>query len=314
MVDDPRARAERAAQQAAGRVARKMREISDQARIPRTQGLVIPVLDADPDPTDPTNMWRFEDGRLRVRRADGGVDEFLPATQYRPALPTFASAPSIASGWRIWARTDGTLQFRLADDSIITLGAGGSSSGTGGEGSTGSGSSGTPKPADPKVVKRVKTYSAAWGRSMCPVHGPEQGGSLYYGRWSSTHGQRKVMLGLPDGTIRSDLSGATIRSVEFHFRNDHAYSHAGVEIKMGGHNKSSAPGGYSSVRENVFRGHWPKSGEGKYWRPAPTWFGEALRDGNIRGFTINQRSDSVGHYGAMAWGTFKVRITYTVEA
>lgn len=255
-------RADRAADQMARRFARKLRRIHDEARQIRSQGLVIPTLDADPSPDDPTVMWRFEDGRLRVRRADGGVDEFTP------------------SGYT---------------------------------GPTGSGSTGTPKPVDPTVEERVKTYSASWGRSMCPDHGPESGGSLYYGQYAAQyHGQRRVMIGLPDGTIRADLAGATIRKVEIRFSNTHAYYNGGVEVRLGGHKKDSPPGGYSSVRERVFTGHWPKTG-GDTWKRVPDWFGRALRDDVIRGVTINQGTDAVAFYGAMAWDSFKIRVTYTVE-
>jgi hypothetical protein len=255
-------RAERAAEQTARRMARTLRRFRDDARQSRSQGLVIPTLDADPPTDDPTVMWRFEDGRLRVRRADGGVDEFTPV---------------------------------------------------GYSGSTGTGSSGTPKPVDPEVKERVKTYSATWGRSMCPQHGPESGSALYYGLYAAQyHGQRRVMLGFDDATIRADLAGSTIRKVELRFHNTHAYYNNGVDVRIGGHKKDTPPGGYSSVRERVFTGHWPKTG-GDTWKRVPDWFGRSLRDDVIRGLTINQGTDAVAFYGAMSWGSAKLRITYTVE-
>jgi hypothetical protein len=308
MAGDAQARADRAAEQAAQRMARKLAGIAEAARRPPSVGFEVPILDADPEADDPTNLWLFADGRMRVRTPDGTVHTFWPGFRYL----TLDSGPAASTGidfyrhrasseWRV-RRPDGTWE-RYAP---ISAADGGSRIDPGG-------TSTTPKPADPKVVKRSATYSATWARSMCPVHGAESGGSLYFGRWSATHGQRRVMLGLNDSAIRSDLAGATIREVWIKMRTDHFYANAGGEVRFGAHNKSSAPGGYSSVRERVFADHWPKSGYGKEWRRAPDWFGNALRDGTIRGLTINQRSDSSAFYGAMAWGTFRLRIVYTVE-
>lgn len=255
-------RAARAAEQSSRRLARTLRRMREDARQQRSQGLVIPTLDADPAADDPTVMWRFEDGRLRVRRADGGVDEFTP------------------------------------------VGYGGG---------TGSGSTGTPKPVDPEVEERVGTYAATWGRSMCPQHGPESGAALYYGLYAPQyHGQRRVMIGFDDASIRADLAGATIRKVELRFANTHAYYNNGVDVRIGGHKKSGPPGGYSSVRERVYTGHWPKTG-GDVWKRVPDWFGRSLRDDVIRGITINQGTDAIAFYGAMAWASAKLRITYSVE-
>jgi hypothetical protein len=37
---------------------------------------VVPILDTDPDPTQPGNIWVFADGRLRVRLYDGTIKEW----------------------------------------------------------------------------------------------------------------------------------------------------------------------------------------------------------------------------------------------
>lgn len=307
-------RAEAAARRAQEDMARILRRIRDEARANRTQGFDIPTLDADPAADDPTTIWRFEDGRLRVRRADGGVDEFVPTLDTRPRVPSFTSTPSVGSGWRMWMNpTNGRLQVRLADDTIVTFypDAGAGSGGDGGTGTSGGSTTKTLKPADPRPHRHTKTYSASWSSAFCATHGKEGGGQLYYGYYPGSHGERKIMLGLPDATIRADLSGATIRKVEFQMRNTHAYLNGGVDVSFGAHAKSSEPGSYSSVRERVVSRHWPKSGYGEAWRDVPDWFGERLKSGAIAGITINQPSSAIGYYGQMDPSSFRLRVTFT---
>lgn len=311
---DAQERVEAAARRAQDQLAELIWRVREESRQGRTQGFAIPTLDDDPPAGDPTTIWRFEDGRLRVRRADGGVDEFVPTVDYRPQLPSFSTAPSLESGWRFWMDPDnGVLRCRLADDSIMSFipDTGAGSGGEGGTGSSGGGSSKTPKPADPRPHRHTATFPATWAKTFCTKHGKEGGSQLHYGFYPGSHGTRRIMLGLNDSAIRSELNGATIRGVAIRMRNTHAYANSGIEVHFGGHDKSGEPAGYSSVRERVFHNHWPKSGFGKDWRGAPDWFGRKLRDGAISGITINQPSNSIGFYGQMDPSSFRIRITYT---
>lgn len=310
---DAQEEADRAAARAQESLARVIRDVRDDARATRTNGLLLPTLDEDPPADDPTGMWRFEDGRLRIRRADGGVDEFVPNVDWTPKLPTFSSVPAVGTGWRIWTRGDGRLQYRLADDTVVTLDpAAGGASGDGGQGAQGAGSSSTPKPAQQTTRRFTDTYGATWSATYCPAHGLESKAPLYYGTFpGSSHPERRVMLGLNDSAIRNDLDGARIRGVWIRMRNDHAWYNGGVTVHFGGHNSSGQPSGYGSVRERVWKGQWPKNGYGAGWRRVPDWFGEKLRDNKIKGITINQPSSSQQFYGAMAPGTFQIRISYS---
>jgi len=274
------------------------------------RGLVIPVLDEDPADEDPTNLWLLNDGRLRARDAEGRIREWVPTVDARPLLPTFAADPAVATGWRFWLRgSDAALRARLANDTVVTFtpSAGGSAA-DGGTGSTGNRVSTDPKPAHSQQRVHREVYSATDAKCYCPVHGVE--GPLYYGRYSSTHGERRVMFDLPDATIRSDLDGAVVRKAELRVRNLHSYQNSGVDIHFGGHKSGSLPGSFSQSYNNVWSGHWPKVG-GDTWREIPKWFGQALRDDKIRGLTIDQPSTSVSYYGLVHAG-LDLRITYTV--
>lgn len=310
---DAQERSERGAARGQESLARVLRGIRDEARATRTNGLLVPTLDEDPPTDDPTGMWRFEDGRLRLRRADGGVDEFVPNVDWTPKVPTFSSVPAVSTGWRLWTRGDGRLQYRLADDTVVTIDPGaGTASGDGGGGAQGGSTSGTPKPAQKTVRRFTRVYDTTWSASFCPAHGVEPKAPLYYGTFpGSSHPQRRVMLGLNDSAIRSDLNGAKVRGVWVRMRNDHAWDDAGVTVHFGAHNSAAQPSGYGSVRERVWKGRWPKSGYGDGWRRVPDWFGNQLRDGQIRGLTINQPSSSQQFYGAMAPGTFQIKISYS---
>lgn len=248
----------------ANRLAKVIKDAGDAADLgSRPRAFRIPVLDDDPPAGDPTNLWAFDDGRLRFRGSDGTVHEYHPV-------------------------------------------------GYGGGTSDGGGTTSKPKQPDPQPTTHRRTWSATWGDMFDPSRGDEgQHPELYYGTFpGSAHGNRRLMIGLNDSSIRSALSGADIDRVEIRFTNTWAWWNSGVQVHLGGHNVSSGPGHYSSVRESVFVGHWPKSG-GRTWRNAGTWYGRALRDNNIKGITIHQPSSSNAYYGAMKWASFDIRITYT---
>lgn len=274
------------------------------------RGLRIPILDADPPPGDYTNIWLLQDGRLRIRNATGDVVEFVPATDYRPALPTFASDPAVSTGWRMWLNgSTGALKARLASDTVKTYsadGAGGSSDG--GTPAPGSGTSTVPKPAVVRRYTHVSTFSADDANCYCPIHGLE--GALYYGRFSSTHNERRLMFGFDATAIRNAITAqGWIYKVEMRVTNLHSYANSGINIYWGGHNVDNLGGSFSQRYARVWASKWPKVG-GRTWRTMPIWFGTAFRDGLIRGLTVDQPSSSISYYGLLK-SDLQIRITYT---
>lgn len=291
-----------------------IRGLEDRIRALEEPGFRIPVLDADPDTDDPTNLWFLEDGRLRGRTADGTLHEFVSVTSSRPPVPTFASDPASSTGWRLWFHGGtGELRGRLANGTVVTFApVTGGSSGDGGTGTSGGSTSTKPKPADTSPKKYRKVYGATWGRTFCATHGVETGARLRYGTFpGSAHGMRKIMLGFDDATIRSDLAGSTIRLVEFRMSNTDAWNYGGIDVHFGGHALTVPPSSFSAVRKNVWSAHWPHTGDPGWKSGIPEWVGRAFRDDTIRGLTIDQPSGSAAYYGEMDWSSAQVRITYT---
>lgn len=300
--------AERAAQVAARRaqdqLALKLRRISSQATTTRSTGFSIPVVDSDPAANFPTNLWGFDDGRIRWRGTDGVVHELLPAYP----LLSLASNPAASTGIDIF-RHSGTDELRVRRPDGTWAAYVALTVQTGGNSTQGGSSSTKPKSSDPRPTKKRKTWNATWGRAYNPVRGPESGALLRYGNYDSTWGNRRIMLGFDDADIRTALSGADVRSVELHMTNTDSWSHSGIDVHFGAHNRAAPPSGFASVRRSAFVGHWPDGGDGPYWRSVSDWFGRALRDNQIKGLTIDQPG-GVQFYGEMRWASVKLRVSY----
>lgn len=290
-------------------LALKLRRIAEQRR---ATGFSIPELGQDPDPDDPTNLWLLGDGRLRTRTLDGVVHEYQPVTDQRPAVPTFTSDPAASTGWRLWFNGAGALRGRLANGTVVTYSADTAAASTaGGAPTTGGSTSTVPPPPDPDVQSHQETYGATWARSFCSVHGIEDDGNLYYGRYSkSVHGERRIMIGFDDPRIRADLAGGTPRKVELHMLNVHAWSPGGVDVHFGAHRRSTPPGSFSAVRGDAWIGRWPRYGDGADWRTIALAYGAWFRDNTCQGITIDQpTSDS--SYGQTDWSSIRLRISWT---
>lgn len=89
--------------------ARFLEWIDERIRSQAARSFVVPLLDANPPTTDPTNMWVLTDGRLRVRWWDGSawqVREFTPVAPTSPTPPAPPSpGPSPTTRSKIWTAT-----------------------------------------------------------------------------------------------------------------------------------------------------------------------------------------------------------------
>jgi hypothetical protein len=298
----------------ADQLAALIQSLSDRIRTLEERGFRAPVMESDPPADDPTNAWMLADGRLCWRTLDGVTHRVYPEGQRVYPILHRSADPAASTGIDYY-RNSGSdeLRVRRPDGTWASYASAVAASGGEGGGNTGGGSTSTkPKPSDPTPKKYVRTYPATWARTFCATHGVETGGQLYYGTYpGSSHGMRRIMLGFNDSTIRSDLSGSTIRSVELTMLNTHSWPDSGVNVHFGAHNRSTAPAGFAAVRRNVWKGHWPKVGKSQEWRRTADWFGWNLRDGNIRGLTIDQPSASQAYYGQIEWSSVRLRIAYT---
>ena len=294
-------------------LAQLIADVAALAKVRRATGFVLPVLDTDPDADDPTNLWGFADGQMNFRTPDGTVHRFSPSTGAPIQIPTFASAPAFSSGHRLWFDgSTGALNGYLNNGNLVVYSADSASSSSAGGGPSGPSTASTvAKPADPKPASYRKTYSTNWQRTFCERHGVES--DEHYGEYGPVHGERRIMFGFPDSTMRSDLAGATITKVELKMQNTYSWSYGGIDIHFGLHAKDTAPGSVSQNRKDVYVGSWPRSGYGggsDKWRTVSSSIGRRFRDDDCRGMTIDQPAGRT-LYGACDRSTLQLRISYT---
>jgi hypothetical protein len=272
--------------------------MSDRLSTLEKRGTRIPVVDDDPNAGEYGNIWQFNDGRLCWRDADGDVHEVKPTDDYRPQIPTFASAPAVSTGWRMWLRgSDGALQVYDSNNVVKTYNPVAVAANPAASPPPRAPVTSVPKPVVTRRYTHVSTFMADSAICYCPVHGTE--GDLYYGRWSSTHGERRLMFGFDATAIRAALtSNAQITKVELIATNLHSNPNSGVNIRWGAHNFDTLGSGFSQNYAGIWTGHWPKVG-GRTWRRVPNWYGTAFRDGRIRGLTVDQPSPSSAYYGLL---------------
>lgn len=217
-------------------------------------------------------------------------------------LPFFNSDPADGDPTTMWGFNDDRIRIRKPDGTIreiVTTAPGASTS-----------SVALPTEADMELYST--TYAATWGRSFCELHGAETGAAVGYGT-AVGHGLRRVMLGFDIAQMISDLSGATIRTAEFHMVNLNAFTEP-VTVTFGTHESSAPPFVYSALRRNVWADEWPETGAGEEWRQpsgaqlirVAEWF----RDNEAQGLTVEQ-PDTGGGSGELDWATAQLRVTYT---
>lgn len=152
--------------------------------------------------------------------------------------------------------TDGPTQLHIVDVGSASV----TNNKVPNDGGVGGGSAPTP------VTTYTKTYKATWS-------GTYDGSSdlvSYYnneahqGFFSSDVGNRRSLIGFNYSQIRADLSGATIKKVQFTAYASHWYNNAGGTAVIGTHNYTSRPGGWSGSRVTENRQQsagWPKPGK-----------------------------------------------------
>lgn len=215
-------------------------------------------------------------------------------------IPVLEADPPFSQGINLWMDPNGNLRSYGPDETKYQYGK---TAVTAASGSF---------PADPQPETLQKAYATDWGQTYCDVHGVETGtpGVWYGDSVDGAHRGRKIMLGLPDATIRSDLAGATIQRVELTAANLDAAA-SNVFLHWGLHNEDTAPSVYSAMRKDAYLDYWPRAGPGAApWRVVHNAFGEWLRDNVAKGLTIDQPNGS-GNSGLLDWTSVQIRITYT---
>ncbi len=166
----------------------------------------------------------------------------------------------------------------------------------------------------------TKTYSISDAAIYWGTGGKETGYStqLIVGSYESSKATtRRTLMFFPLSTIKSDLSGAKILSVELYLKRlntTHGESSCYTCIKM--HNYSSAPARWEDGTDLGAA----DSGTPVFTRGQEKWVtllnsvGEGLRDGTIKGLCLDaDASYALSRYGRFNKASTKLRITYTKE-
>lgn len=163
--------------------------------------------------------------------------------------------------------------------------------------------------SDPQPELFEKTYAAVWARAFCDLHGAEDTTFPGYGDDpANTHGYRRIMIGLPDATIRADTAGATIDAVTLTFTNTDAFAEQ-VTLHVGWHAQTATPASYTATRADTVLIDAPKVGVVS--QQVDETFGTALRDDLYRGLTIEQPPGNI-NAGTIDWAATSITIAYTV--
>lgn len=229
---------------------------------------------------------------MRVEQSAGLARGFI--------IPVLDADPDVNDNTtNVWFLSDGRLRCRRPDGTIVQVALT----------VTGSGTSGTTNP--PVTIPKTYTsiWTASWSRSF-NSSGIRSTDHMYYGDGDSFNGQQSSMTGW--GSFTGILSGATVRKVELYLYNEHAWFDSGVQIKIGRHNDSSAPGSFDN---DALLGTWKFGKPQARWITLPLSFGNRLKAGTAKGVTLYQTSSNQAYYG-YAQGVNenhppRLRITYT---
>ena len=179
---------------------------------------------------------------------------------------------------------------------------------------------GTWKRVFPDGQKYTKTYSLTDAEIYWGTGGKETSYSsqLIVGSYASSKATaRRTLMFFPLDSIRSDLSGAEIESVELYLRRlDTAHGEASCSTSIKLHGFSSAPDRWEDGTDLGAADSGTPSfarGEGKWVTLLPS-VGEGLRDGTVKGICLDADANySISRYGRFERSAAKLRITYTKE-
>lgn len=170
------------------------------------------------------------------------------------------------------------------------------------------------------VQTYTKTYTATWSGTYAEnnTYTSFYGNDVNQGRYDSTWGNQRGLIGFPASTIQSDLAGATINSIKVTLNAKHWYYNTGGTALIGAHDYTSRPSTWSDARVDqaqVTVTNWPKPG--KKTVSLPISIGNEFRDGTTAGISLGPgtttdfiyygRFDGVGSSNVPT-----LTITYTV--
>ena len=115
------------------------------------------------------------------------------------------------------------------------------------------------------------------------------------------------------GDIASSLDGAKISKVELYLKSKHWWYTSGGTAVIGYHNHSSEPTTFSHSKAGAKTSKFTSRSDAN-WITMPIAFGEGIRDGRYKGFSLYKNSTSKTYYGEISGASTssppKIRIKY----
>lgn len=235
-----------------------------------------------------------------------------------PGSVTFSKGPSSTGPWTVlgtaslssgrasrnWTSQKGTWYFQATYQGNASY-----------RSSSGVSAALTVKADQPQAVTKTKTVGAAWCQAYTgtgsQISGSGNDAAAHQGYFSSTHGNRKTLLGFTPA-LPAD---AVVTSVELICSNwAHWYAYSGGTLIAGWHQSATAPATYPAgstthedqSRHGVDTGSWTVNLTG--------WAKDAITRSTFQGIVLgpgpSQSSQYYGYSGSPGQSVFKLRITY----
>lgn len=158
------------------------------------------------------------------------------------------------------------------------------------------------------------TYQSNWLRSYMGSGAPRSVGAdntkAYQGYTSywPAGGNQRSMFGFPTN-LQTDLSGATITSMEVYLYFEHWQGGAGGTAAIGVHGNVSAPATSTGITGPILEsGSWPR-GSGR-WVYIPSQYWAGFASGSYRGIALYKNDNNSQYYGYAA-NDCRLRVRYT---
>ena len=152
----------------------------------------------------------------------------------------------------------------------------------------------------------VKTYACTWSGTYAGT-GATGFTPLSYmsdyldriaqGQYSTHRGNQRSLVGLPYDQIQADLSGATVKKMEFVMYMPHSYYDYGTDTVIGTHNYTTRPSTWDDanvVQDRTRYYGWPKGGTRAVSLPEAMW--ADIQDGTATGIAVGPGPTSDIYY------------------
>jgi hypothetical protein len=159
------------------------------------------------------------------------------------------------------------------------------------------------RPAQPAApTTRSKSYAAIWTQSY-NGDGSQRTDALgttnvIFGNINDGLGRQKSLIGFDYATIATDLTGSTVKRVDYFMQNLDSYRDSGVDVYFGIHNVTALPSTWpdASLPQRMIKSYHFGNPQNLTVQ-LPIIFATGIRDGSGKGIALEAPSDSPDFFG-----------------